>query len=516
MTISSETNKVIYTGNGATTVFPYTFKILDDDEILVQTRLTTTGVYTTLVKTTDYTVSGVGAAAGGNVTLVSAASNPTGTKLVLTRSMPKTQTVDLAEFDAFPVDTVEDQLDRAVMIAQEQQEQLDRSIKWDASISGVSATILGTPTALYSLRVNSGATGLEFAAFTSTGSYTFGAGVGLLVQTASLTASVVTLTGTANEITVTNGTGVGTPTFSLPTALTFTGKTVTEGTFASPTISGTATISGKLANTSLRVADTDASHALVITPGSNLTADRILTITTGDAARTLTISGNVTLTTTPITSVVRQIFSATGTYTPTAGMVYCDVTGIGGGGGGGGTALSTAAGSGGGGGGGGVSKIRLTAADIGASKAVTIGSGGTGGVAGNYTGLAGGDTSLGSLMVAKGGSPGTGGAGNAGGIGGDGGVAGTGTITATGSGGSTGFGATITTVSLIAGHGGSGLYGGRPRSQAVSLASGGDTGLAGTDFGSGGNGGGSANSSAATAGGDGKAGFIEVIEYIAA
>lgn len=40
------------------------------------------------------------------------------------------------------------------------------------------------------------------------------------------------LTGTAAEITVTNGSGVsGAPTISLPTALTFTGKTVTGGTF---------------------------------------------------------------------------------------------------------------------------------------------------------------------------------------------------------------------------------------------------------------------------------------------
>ena len=49
-----------------------------------------------------------------------------------------------------------------------------------------------------------------------------------------------TLTGTANEITITNGDGVSAaPTFSIPTALTFTGKTVTGGTFSGPTLSGT-------------------------------------------------------------------------------------------------------------------------------------------------------------------------------------------------------------------------------------------------------------------------------------
>ena len=63
---------------------------------------------------------------------------------------------------------------------------------------------------------------------------------GILCQTADNTFAGRTLTGTANEITVTNGDGVsGAPTFSLPTALTFTGKTVTGGTFSGPTLSGT-------------------------------------------------------------------------------------------------------------------------------------------------------------------------------------------------------------------------------------------------------------------------------------
>jgi hypothetical protein len=50
-----------------------------------------------------------------------------------------------------------------------------------------------------------------------------------------------------------------------------------------------------LPNTGLHLLDTNASHDLIIAPGSDLTADRTLTITTGDAARTLTISGDHTL-----------------------------------------------------------------------------------------------------------------------------------------------------------------------------------------------------------------------------
>lgn len=45
----------------------------------------------------------------------------------------------------------------------------------------------------------------------------------------------------------------------------------------------------------VRLLDTNSSHALVLTAGSDLTADRTLSIVTGDANRTLTISGNVSL-----------------------------------------------------------------------------------------------------------------------------------------------------------------------------------------------------------------------------
>lgn len=49
-------------------------------------------------------------------------------------------------------------------------------------------------------------------------------------------------------------------------------------------------------NTGLHILDTNATHDLILSPGSNLTADRTLTITTGDANRTLDISaGSVTI-----------------------------------------------------------------------------------------------------------------------------------------------------------------------------------------------------------------------------
>lgn len=73
------------------------------------------------------------------------------------------------------------------------------------------------------------------------------AGTGLAARTAAETWAQRAITGTAAEITVTNGDGVaGNPTLSLPAALTFTGKTVTGGTYASPIITGNEDVQGAI------------------------------------------------------------------------------------------------------------------------------------------------------------------------------------------------------------------------------------------------------------------------------
>ena len=98
-----------------------------------------------------------------------------------------------------------------------------------------------------------------------------------------------------------------------------------------------------------------------------------------------------------------QVFTASGTYTPTPGMAFCIVRAIGGGGagagGGGAGAGNVSMGAGGGASGEGIGMY--TAAQIGASKAVTIGAGGV--AASNTAGGNGGTTSLGSLLTVPGG-----------------------------------------------------------------------------------------------------------------
>ena len=128
MTISTTTIKNSYSGNGSTSVFNYTFKITDQDDIDVIIR-SADGTETTKTITTHYSVSGVGNAGGGSITFTSGNIPISTETIVLRRSTPQTQGVDLIENDPLPANTLEDALDKATSITQELQEQVDRSIK---------------------------------------------------------------------------------------------------------------------------------------------------------------------------------------------------------------------------------------------------------------------------------------------------------------------------------------------------------------------------------------------------
>lgn len=128
-------------------------------------------------------------------------------------------------------------------------------------------------------------------------------------------------------------------------------------------------------------------------------------------------------------SVLLIPFSGTGTWTKRAGLKRALIVCVGAGGGGGSGRQGPAGENRFGGGGGGGAAIvwrQLAAADLATSVAVTIGAAGTGGAAQASTGTngnngtAGGDTSFGALIVAKGGNLGSGGS-TASGSGGSGG-----------------------------------------------------------------------------------------------
>lgn len=209
-----------------------------------------------------------------------------------------------------------------------------------------------------------------------------------------------------------------------------------------------------------------------------------------------------------------QVFTASGTYTPTAGTSSVIVEAVGGGGGGGGAAASGASGAGGGSGA--YARVRATSAFSGVT--VTIGAAGAAGTAGANAGGVGGTTSFGSIVSCPGGS------------GGGGGTT-TSTVGFTISGGNGGGTPTISGATpLISSQGASGGYGltgsnleilgvgaasviGQTSNQQFAAGATSLTGVTGVGPGSGGSGGGTGGTGVAAAGGAGKAGLVIVYEY---
>jgi hypothetical protein len=135
MSLSSSTARNNYTGTGALSVYAYSFRVFDDDDLTIKVR-NTSGTETTLTKTTDYTVSGVGVGTGGNVTLVSsgqawltAGKLTSGYEIAIIREVDVVQNTDIRNQGSFYPETHEDAFDYLTMIDQQQQDEIDRSLK---------------------------------------------------------------------------------------------------------------------------------------------------------------------------------------------------------------------------------------------------------------------------------------------------------------------------------------------------------------------------------------------------
>lgn len=120
MSVSVTTNIVEYTGDDSTVDFSFTFPLFDDDDLEVVIT-DEAGTQTTLVKDVGYTMSETAGnsdwSEGGTVTTV-ATYTATDT-IKLQRVLEYTQSVVLEEGDAFPAKTIENTLDRLVMLAQQ-------------------------------------------------------------------------------------------------------------------------------------------------------------------------------------------------------------------------------------------------------------------------------------------------------------------------------------------------------------------------------------------------------------
>lgn len=139
MTVSASTSRADYNGNGITATFTVPFYFLDNAHIVVYKTVVATGVVTTLVLDSDYSVSGAGVVSGGSITC--SAAPPSGIRISILRDVPLDQQTNYVEGDPFPAASHEQALDKLTMIVQQQAESNSRAITLAPSTSGVSTAL---------------------------------------------------------------------------------------------------------------------------------------------------------------------------------------------------------------------------------------------------------------------------------------------------------------------------------------------------------------------------------------
>lgn len=195
-----------------------------------------------------------------------------------------------------------------------------RSLSGDISINGTGVAAIGSGV-IVDADVNAAAAIAESKLLFSTSTGHDHNGVNsktVSVGTASILANNVTCEAGVSDYTLAFGTAGGAYTLTVPAV-------GGSRTFAFINEAQTFSADQTFPNNGIHILDTNASHDLVIVAGSDLTADRILTITTGDAARTVTLSGALTIAADFITSGANSLTltttGATNVTLPTTGTL---------------------------------------------------------------------------------------------------------------------------------------------------------------------------------------------------
>lgn len=328
MSFSSLTNRITYTGTGLLSSYAFGFLIQDEPDLTVQVILISTGAVTDLVYPTDYTVAGVGLSAGGTVTLVSSgqawltAGKLSSTYRIVIRRVPAlTQNTDIQNQGQFYAATHELVFDKLTMIAQAQQEQIDRSIKLGVGTNSgdFDAELPNVLTPGSFIQVNAAGDGFETS--TSTASLT--------------TAGAVYTTGSGNLSSETyldrtrGGTGITSTATYPPSGVvvteaaveTLTNKTLTTPTITSPTITGTGAIAGTFTG---NLTGNVAGNASTVTTNANLTGP-ITSVGNATSIASQTGTGTKFVVDTSPTLVTPNIGAATGTSLSVSGQLTSTV-----------------------------------------------------------------------------------------------------------------------------------------------------------------------------------------------
>ena len=133
MTISSTTRTAgPFTGNGAAYLFPFAFKVFTAADLFVASSLIASGVQTTLALGTDHTVAlnaNQNSNPGGAV-ILTAGPLADGYRLAISSDLANLQPTEFINQGGFYPEVLTASLDRATILVQQLQDELDRSLQF--------------------------------------------------------------------------------------------------------------------------------------------------------------------------------------------------------------------------------------------------------------------------------------------------------------------------------------------------------------------------------------------------
>lgn len=264
---------ITYAGTSTTADFDFDY-CLQAKSHMVAYVLSSTGVQTDLTLTTHYTIpdSDINQIDGGTLTLVNSSSFPwmssstlvTGYTLVMKRVVPLSQSLNISTNSTTTPRSVEATLDKLVMIDQQQQRVLDRVIT-APDTDDAETLVLPSATARANTILAFDADGEPTTAVLTSVGASITAQYVTLATDSSLTNERV-LTGTANQITVTDNGAGGTVVISLPASITVT--TANATTVAATTGNITTVNATTVAATAVTGTHVDTTSYIKTTPGA--------------------------------------------------------------------------------------------------------------------------------------------------------------------------------------------------------------------------------------------------------
>lgn len=166
MAISTTTDRVQYSGNGVTTSFAFSNRIISASHLVV-TLTSAAGVDTVQTITTNYTVTLASDFNSATVTMNIAPAS--GEKLTIQRVVPLTQESNYEDADDLPGDTLERDFDLTVMRDQQINTSSQLTVRFPGTYFGTVPQMPTTVTGNRYLKTNSAGTAFEFSEIVGTG-----------------------------------------------------------------------------------------------------------------------------------------------------------------------------------------------------------------------------------------------------------------------------------------------------------------------------------------------------------